>query len=595
MDKQEKRINFRYNLKEYWKLLKKYKFLFFTLFIISFILSALAIIDKFLFKRIIDNAESFLSGTLTHESFVNLLIIIGIIFLLVVLIRSVLKWFTNHLLIILDSRLILDLKQIYFKHILGLSHNFHTNNKTGSLITRMIRGGGAVEGMTDIIVFNISPLIFNLIVVGISISYFNLINGLVLILMSVIFISYSWFIQRKQEKYKLSYNQAEDKEKAFISDVFTNIDSIKYFGKEKLINKKYSLLAKDTKSNFSKYFGFFRWFDSGQVFILGIGLFFLILFPLMNFLKGELTIGELTFIYTAYSQLTGPLFGFVFGLRRFYRSMADFQELFEYGKIQKEVKDKPNSKKIIIKNGKIEFKNVSFNYGKKKAFSLDNFNLKIKPNEKIAFVGHSGCGKTTLIKLLYRLHNIQEGEIKIDNQNIEDIKQESLRSEMSIVPQEAILFDDTIYNNIKFANPRANKKQVMNAIKFAQLDKIINNLPQKENTIVGERGIKLSGGEKQRVSIARAILANKKVLILDEATSALDSETENQIQKSLSRLLKGRTSIIIAHRLSTIMNADRIIVMKNGKIIQQGKHKDLIKKQGEYKKLWNLQKGGYIK
>ena len=183
----------------------------------------------------------------------------------------------------------------------------------------------------------------------------------------------------------------------------------------------------------------------------------------------------------------------------------------------------------------------------------------------------------------------------IDGKNIKEFKQESLRGELSIVPQECVLFDDTIYNNIKFANPDASKEQVMGAIKFAQLDKLIKNLPDEEKTIVGERGVKLSGGEKQRVSIARAILANKKILVLDEATSALDSETEHEIQKNLQKLLQGRTSIIIAHRLSTIMNADRIIVMKDGKIIQDGRHSKLIGRIGEYKKLWNLQKGGYIR
>ena len=220
--------------------------------------------------------------------------------------------------------------------------------------------------------------------------------------------------------------------------------------------------------------------------------------------------------------------------------------------------------------------------------------LKISPNEKVALVGHSGCGKTTLIKLLYRLYDTDQGEVIVDKKNIKDFKQESLRSELSIVPQEAILFDDTIYNNILFSNPSAKREHVMRAIKFAQLDKFIKDLPLKENTFVGERGVKLSGGEKQRVSIARAILANKKVLVLDEATSALDSQTEFEIQQALEKLMTGRTSIIIAHRLSTIMKADKIVVMDKGRIVQVGSHRDLIKTQGIYKQLWNLQKGGYI-
>ena len=193
------------------------------------------------------------------------------------------------------------------------------------------------------------------------------------------------------------------------------------------------------------------------------------------------------------------------------------------------------------------------------------------------------------------MYNLQGGEILIDGKNIEEFKQESLRSELSIVPQECVLFDDTIYNNIKFSNPQATRKEIMEAIRLAQLDKIVNKFPDKEKTIVGERGVKLSGGEKQRVSIARAILANKKILVLDEATSALDSQTEHEIQKALDTLLEGRTSIIIAHRLSTIMNADRIIVMKGGSVVEQGNHNTLIRKNGEYQKLWNLQKGGYIK
>jgi len=225
---------------------------------------------------------------------------------------------------------------------------------------------------------------------------------------------------------------------------------------------------------------------------------------------------------------------------------------------------------------------------------LNNFNLKIKPGEKVAFVGRSGSGKTTLVKLLYRLYDVDSGEILIDGKNIKEFKQESLRDELSVVPQEAILFDDTIYNNIAFSNLKASHNDVIKAMKFAQLDKFVAELPRKERTIVGERGVKLSGGEKQRVSIARAILANKKVLVLDEATSSLDSQTEHDIQRDLQKLMEGRTSIIIAHRLSTIMRADKIVVMEKGRIVQIGKHRELVKKRGIYRKLWNFQKGGFI-
>jgi ATP-binding cassette subfamily B protein len=360
-----------------------------------------------------------------------------------------------------------------------------------------------------------------------------------------------------------------------------------------MIEKIYSKFNKSTKDAIIKYGNYYRWSDAGQVAILGIGTLAILYFSIMDFLAGNITLGTLVFIYTVYGHLVGPMFMFVHGMRSFYRSMADLQDLFGYSKFENEIKDKPNAKEIKIDEGEVEFRNIDFNYGKRKL--LKNFNLKIKPNEKIALVGHSGCGKTTLVNLLNRLYDVDSGEILIDGKDIRDFKQESLRGETGIVPQECILFDDTLYNNIKFSNPKASKEDIEKAIKFAQLDKIIKNFPKGMNTIVGERGVRLSGGEKQRVSIARAILANKKILVLDEATSALDSETEHEIQKSLQKLLIGRTSIIIAHRLSTIMSADRIIVMRNGKIIQEGNHEDLIKQEGEYKKLWNLQKGGYIK
>ena len=287
------------------------------------------------------------------------------------------------------------------------------------------------------------------------------------------------------------------------------------------------------------------------------------------------------------------LFGFVYGLREYYRVMADFESLFQYYKIENDVKDKPNAKDLIIKKGIVEFKNISFSYHKRQIFK--NFNLRINNNEKAALVGHSGSGKSTLVKLLYRLYDVDNGEINVDHKNINEFKQESLRAELSIVPQECILFDDTIYNNIAFSNPKASRTDIIKAMKNAQLYNFVNSLPDKENTIVGERGVKLSGGEKQRVSIARAILADKRILVLDEATSSLDSKTEHEIQKALKILMKDRTTIIIAHRLSTILNSDRIIVMDNGKIVQIGGHKQLIKKEGIYKGLWNLQKGGYIK
>jgi ABC-type multidrug transport system fused ATPase/permease subunit len=593
MIKKKTGIDFKYNLKTYFSFLKKYKLT--TLFVIIFaVLIELKVVsDKFLFKIVIDNGTSFLSSNLSKLSFINILFATAVVFAGTTLIFVVSTWMKNHLLNKIETSMIADLKRKYFNHLISLDHNFHITHKTGSLISRLTRAAGSVERLTDIIVYNFSSLVIQMIAVFFSLVYFDFFSAVIVLLVVFAFIIFSFVIQRMQEKSNLLANTAEDTEKGSISDIFTNIDSIKYFGKEKIIKDKYYNLSEETKKAYLKNWNYYRWMSAGQDLILSLGSFFIVYFSLVKFLDNQLSLGTLAFIYTAYLGLIGEMFGFVSGIRGFYRSMADFQDLFEYGKIQKEIKDKLNAKEFKIKEGQVEFKNIDFNYGKRKIF--ENFNLKINKNKKIALVGHSGSGKTTLIKLLYRFYDIDNGQILIDNTDIMDIKQESLREEMSIVPQECILFDDTIFNNIAFSSPKAAKEQVMSAIKFAQLDKIIGKFPDKEKTIVGERGVKLSGGEKQRVSIARAILADKKILVLDEATSSLDSETEHEIQADLEKLMQNRTSIIIAHRLSTIMNADKIIVMKNGKIIQEGTHAQLISKKGEYNHLWNLQRGGYIK
>ena len=591
--KLKKEIDFGYNLREYWSFLSRYKLRFIGLMALTLLLSISYVADKYVFKELIDRGTDFSGGLLALSSFVSILWILIVVFFAVLLARVVFKWFTQVLMIRLSSDMIADLKRKYFNHILELSHNFHTTHKTGSLISRIGRGAGAIDRLTDVVVFNIAPLISALLVVIVSLLFFNLSAAIVLVLTVVVFIGYNVFVHDISKPYGARMNRREDREKGNVGDFLTNINSVKYFGKEDAVKKRLYNLTEDTRVASVKFWNFYKFLDIGEVVILGVGVFFLIYFPMISFLAGDLTIGAIVFIYTIYGNIVGPLFGFVHGIRMYYRSMIDFQDLFEYGKIENEVRDVGGAKAMKIRRGEIEFKDVGFKYGNRKIF--DKFDLTIPANKKVALVGHSGCGKSTLVNLLYRLYDIDGGEILIDGKNIRDFRQKTVRSEMAIVPQEAILFDDTIWDNIKFSKPGATNDEVWKAIRFAQLDGIIDYMPKKERTIVGERGVRLSGGEKQRVSIARAILANKKVLVLDEATSSLDSETEYEIQKDLARLMEGRTSIIIAHRLSTIMHADKIVVMKRGKIVQMGTHRQLINQAGEYKKLWNLQKGGYIK
>jgi len=593
MRSSKEKIDFKYNLKIYFELLKKHKWVFILLVFFILLIEASEVVIPYLFKIVTDNATEFISGALAKNAFIEILMGILVAYIVLLLIKSVFEWLHIHMVNILDSNLMMDLKRRFFNHLIHLHYGFHTSHKTGSLISKLLRGSGAIERFTDVIAFSVAPLLFGFVVTGASIFYFDPLSAFIVAIVMIVFVGYSFFLQNLQKGANVKANENEDYEKGIISDIFTNIDSIKLFGKEFSIKNKYKKISEMTRLSRLKHWNFFRWMGGGQALILGIGTLALVYFPITKFLSGELSLGTLVFIYTAFGNLVGLLYRFVHGIRGYYTSMADFQSLFRYEKIHNEIKDIPNARELNIRKGEIEFRNVTFGYKKNKLFS--NFNLRVPEGKKVALVGHSGSGKTTLIRLLYRLYDVDEGEILIDGRNIKDFKQESLRSELSIVSQECVLFDETIYNNILFSNPGAKRNEVMQAMKFAQLYKIVDTFQKKEKTIVGERGIKLSGGEKQRVSLARAILADKKILVLDEPTSSLDSKTESDIQKGMEELMKNRTSIIIAHRLSTIMNSDMIVVMEKGKIVQKGTHKQLIKKKGVYMELWNLQKGGYIK
>jgi len=589
----DKKVNLFDNLGEYFSLSGKYWSWFFVILLLVVISSLTLVGESYLFSQVLDKGAGFIAGTIQKDAFIEILIGIGTAFAGVVIVRSISNWGRFFFINRLDAKLIFDLKNKFFVHILGLSHKFHSTHRTGSLIAKMTRGARSIEGITDFFVFSTIPLVIQLFVACVSLLYFDVFSVITIIGIMIVFLAFVMLLTKLQQKPKILSNEADDAEKAFIGDIFTNIDTIKYFGKERQTGSLFGNLSQHSSKMLVTSWDYESFVEIGQSLIMGVGVAFLLYFPLVKFLDGGLSIGSLAFIYTVYLNIGYPMFGFIFGIRRFYEAMADFQSLIDYDKIKNDVPDVKGAKELHISEGKIEFNNVSFMYQKKEV--IKEFSLEIKPKEKVALVGYSGSGKTTLVKLLYRFYDVGGGEILIDGKNISQVKQESLRSELSIVPQEGILFNDTILNNVAFANPNAKREDVMNALKSAQLYDFVMSSPEKENTFVGERGIKLSGGERQRLSIARAILANKKVLVLDEATSSLDSITESQIQNALSTLMKGRTTIIIAHRLSTIMSADKIVVINRGKIAQIGKHSELINQKGIYKRLWNMQKGGYIR
>jgi len=587
-----KNIDIKYDLLEIAGFFRNHLLITLCLLFIIIIVSSLFVFENLIFKSIIDESTNFSQGIISKDAFLSTISLLFLFLLIIFLIKSVGNWVRIHLLNSLEVKIIAELKRKYFNHIIRLDYDFFTSNRIGSIISKITRSGGAIERFVDVFVFNFIPLIVSLITAIISLAYLGISYILLLLITFTIFIAISLFIQKKQNLANSLANEREDIEKGEISDYLANVESIKYFGKENYIKKKFFTTTENTKLAFLKFWNYFRWSSFFQNLILGIGTLALILLTIFDFLAGLITVGTIVFVYTTFQRLLLPLYEFIHGVRGYYRSLADLDPLFKYGKLPNAIKDIKGAKDYKVKEGDVEFKNVTFSYANKKIF--DNFSLKIPKNKKVALVGHSGSGKTTLIKLLYRLYDVDSGSIEIDKINIRSFKQEALRRELSIVPQECILFNDTIYNNILFSNPTSSKKEVMHAIKVANLDELIDSLPFKENTIVGEKGVKLSGGEKQRVSIARAVLAKKEILILDEATSSLDSQTELEIKEALEKLMRNKTTIIIAHRLSTIMNSDLIVVMKKGKIVQIGNHNELINQLGEYKKLWNIQKGGYI-
>ena len=318
------------------------------------------------------------------------------------------------------------------------------------------------------------------------------------------------------------------------------------------------------------------------------------LFAINFWKKGLLTVGDFVMLQSYLLILFNRLWDFGRNVRRIYESLADAVEMTEILSTPYEIRDIEGAKSITVSSGKIEFKNVSFAYGTSQTEIFKNFNLRIKPGEKVALVGPSGGGKSTVTKLLLRFYDLTEGEILIDDQNISLVTQNSLRENISLVPQDPILFHRTLIENIRYGNPEATEKEVLTAAKLAHCHEFIERFSKKYQTFVGERGIKLSGGERQRVAIARAILKNSPILVLDEATSSLDSENELLIQDALKNLMRNKTTIVIAHRLSTIMQMDRILVLDNGEITEQGRHQELLKmKQGTYQKLWGIQAGSF--
>ena len=475
-----------------------------------------------------------------------------------------------------------------FQHLHSLSLAFHLNRQTGGLTRAIDRGSKGIEFLLRFAAFEIVPVLVELIAVGIVLWVtFGLLYALVTVTTVIIYIIYTIKVTEWRIGIRRQMNIADENASTKAIDSLLNFETVKYFNSEKIEADRFDNAMKSYEDSAVKARASLSVVNIGQGAIIAIGLFLIMGMAGEDIASEKMSIGDFVVVNTFLLQLYLPLnfLGFVY--REIRQSLLDIGRMFALVDEMPDIVDKQNAYDLDVHSGKIEFKNIKFSFGNR--VILRNLNFVVNPGHKVAIVGPTGAGKSTISKLLFRFYDPSSGVISIDNQNIRDVTQSSLRSNIGVVPQDTVLFNDTIKYNISYSKPGASIEEINKAAKLSSIDRFIDNLEIGYDTIVGERGLKLSGGEKQRVAIARALLKNPKIFIFDEATSALDSKTEKSIEKSLKKLSNKNTTLVIAHRLSTIIDADKIIVLENGIIAEQGNHKELIKKNGLYAEMWMRQ------
>lgn len=472
------------------------------------------------------------------------------------------------------------------------SYKFFSENMSWSLISKFRKGVSAFEKLSGIFSWQILPFITNVTIILIIIGVQNIWISTWIFIVILIFTRLQYVLYKYIHPYQEKANALDSEQGGLLSDLIINNHTIKLFASEKKEERKYAKLNYDTAHARKIQYHKSIWISGSSAviwIILEIGIMYLAIRMWWN---GTISLGIIVLLQTYILRLIDFLWGIGQTLRHTFIAISEASEVLQIIDTPHEIQDK-SSKKLNLQHGAISFNNVNFSYGENQIFHDLNFH--IKPGERVALVGESGSGKTTITKLLFRLYDIQKGEILIDDQNIAEVTQESLRSSMSMIPQDPILFHRSIRENIAYGKPNASDEEIIAAAKMARCHEFISHLKDGYETLVGERGIKLSWGERQRVAIARAILENKQIIVMDEATSALDSESEFLIQEAIEELMQNKTLLIIAHRLSTIMKMDKIIVMDQGKVVEKGSHKELLAKDnGIYKKLRNIQSGGFI-
>ncbi|MDZ7804442.1 ABC transporter ATP-binding protein/permease [Thiohalophilus sp.] len=475
------------------------------------------------------------------------------------------------------------------QHLHRLSLRFHLERRTGNITRDLERGAQSVSSIMNYMVFNILPTIAEFLLVAvILLSQYEPRFTIVTFLTVAVYVVYTMLVSEWRMHFRHRMNAMDSQANGQAVDSLLNYETVKYFNNEQFELHRYHDTLDEWEKAAVKSQTSMSLLNFGQGAIIAVGLTFIMIYAGHGVVNGEMSLGDLVLVNTLMLQMFMPLsfLGIIYRMLKY--TLADMDLVLKLLNREEEIRDAPDAVPLQVERGEVRFEQVAFAYSPDRPI-LRDVTFTIRPGQKVAVVGHSGAGKSTLARLLFRFYDVSAGQVLIDGQDIRKVTQESLRSAIGIVPQDTVLFNESIFYNIQYARPGATPEEIEQAARMAHIHEFIVNLPQGYDTVVGERGLKLSGGEKQRVAIARVILKNPAILVFDEATSSLDSQSEQAILKALHEVAEQHTTLVVAHRLSTIVDADEILVMEAGQILERGTHASLLARDGLYRQMWRLQ------